>query len=224
MSPPRPSSAAKKRILVVDDHPLVRAGVSGLVNQQPDLAVCASAATAADAKRAVEEHRPDLILLDLMLGHSDGIELIKYFKALHPEIAIVILSMHAEPVYAERALKAGASGYVLKHEEADHVLAAMRGVLGGEVWVSRQMSGFLNHKGVGVQPPQEDSTAAALSDRELHVFQLLGSGLGTRQIADELGLSRKTIETYRDHIKHKLGMNCGADVVARAKAWVRGAG
>jgi len=224
MSGGQPSLAAKKRILVVDDHPLVREGVSKLVNQQKDLIVCGGAASAADAKRAVEETSPDLILLDLMLGHDDGIELIKYFRALHPEIILLILSMHAAPEYAERALRAGASGYVLKHESTEEVLAALRGALRGEICVSRSIRGFLNRKGVGVELRREDATAAALSDRELHVFQLLGSGLGTRQIAAELGLSRKTIETHRDHIKTKLGANCGAEVVMRAKAWVAGAG
>jgi len=204
----------KKRVLIVEDHPLFREGVAQLINKQRDLIVCGAAATAADAKRAVETAAPDVVILDLMLGHSDGLDLIKFLKAIAPQVAVLVISMHDETVYAERALQAGALGYIMKQEASDKVLDAVRAVLCGKTFLSGRMRARTSGNG------GEPVAALPLSDRELHVFRLIGAGLPTRQIAERLTLSVKTIECYRENIKVKLGLCDGAALAARAREWV----
>lgn len=210
----------KKRVLVVDDHPLLREGIVQLLNRQRDLAVCAEAGDAAGAKQTLLDSSPDGVVLDLALGHGDGIELIKQLKALRPDVPILVVSMHEETTFAERALRAGAGGYVMKHQSPDEVLAALRTVLQGDIALSRKMNTLLVRRSLGIEADADDPVKAKLSDRELHVFQLIGTGLATRQIAAELGLSVKTIETYRENLKVKLGLKDGAALVSRAKRWV----
>ncbi len=205
---------AKKRVLIVDDHPLMREGLAQLIGKQRDLIACGEAATAADAKSAVERDAPDVVILDLMLGYSDGLDLIKFLKAIAPQVPVLVISMHDETVYAERALLAGAMGYITKQEASDKVLDAVRAVLRGEAFLSGRMRALLSRSG------GEPVAALPLSDRELHVFRLIGAGLPTRQIAERLTLSVKTIESYRENIKVKLGLADGAALSARAHAWV----
>ena len=206
--------AEKKRILVIDDHPLLREGLSQLINKQPDLAVCGEAATAAEAKAAVENISPDAVVLDLMLGHSDGLELIKFLKAVAPNVAVLVISMHDENVYAERAIQSGALGYIMKEEAPAKVLEALRTVLGGDRFLSPRMMALM------ADAEASGGSEWPLTDRELHVFRLIGAGLSTKQIAQRLSLSGKTIETYRENIKVRLGLRDGAELTARARAWI----
>lgn len=211
------------RILIVDDHPLMRDGLAGLIGNQPDLRVYGKAGGAGQTILAVDDDPPpDLIILDLMLGHEDGLELIKQIRALRPAILILVVSMHDEWIYAERALRAGASGYIMKRESSDEVLAAVHAVLRGEVYLSGRMRVLLAQRGVTDDPCQHLVPQAnpPLSDRELHVFRLIGAGLSTKQIAMELHLSGKTIETYRENLKVKLRLANARELVREAKAWV----
>lgn len=217
-------SKPKARILVVDDHPLLREGVRQLINRQSDLVACGEAADLPGATTAVETCQPDLVLLDLRLGSGDTLEFVKSVKARFPHVSILILSQHDEALYAERVLRAGASGYVMKEEAAQEVLSAIRAVLAGELYVSRKMAILLLHKLLRGRPTAPDNRLAGLSDRELQVFQMLGAGLGSRRIAAELHLSIKTVETHRESLKHKLGLPTGAELVRHATRWVESSG
>ena len=204
----------KKRVLIVDDHPLMREGLAQLIGKQHDLIVCGEAATAAEAKRAIETDAPDVVILDLMLGDSDGLALIKFLSAVAPQIAVLVISLHDETVYAPRALQAGALGYIMKEEASEKVLDAVHAVLRGETFLSGRMRARLSESG------GEPVAALPLSDRELHVFRLIGAELPTKQIAERLTLSGKTIESYRENIKKKLGLADAAALGARAREWV----
>jgi len=206
----------------VDDHPLFRDGLVQLINRQRDLICCGQAGTSAAALTAMEVHCPDFILLDLRLGQEDGLELIKSCKARCPSIAILVISQFDEAIYAERALRAGARGYLMKEEATDEVIRAIRSILDGELYVSRKMSVVVLHKVLKQEPQSASIGVESLSDRELQVFQLLGSGASTRQIANSLHLSVKTIETYRENLKHKLQFSNGVELVRHARAWVQG--
>ena len=211
------------RILIVDDHPLMRDGLAGLIRKEADLNVCGEADNAGSTILAVDDDPPpDLVILDLMLGSEDGLELIKQLRALRPGLLILVISMHDEWIYAERAVRAGASGYIMKKEAPEEVLTAVRAVLGGEVYLSGRMRVLLAQRGVAADPchflvPQADPP---LSDRELHVFRLIGAGLSTKQVAAELHLSGKTIETYRENLKVKLRLSNARELLREAKAWV----
>lgn len=209
----------KIRILVVDDHPLAREGVSQWINRQPDMLVCAQADSLETASAAIASHQPELLLLDLWLGAGDTLEFIKATRARLPGMAIVVLSQHDETLYAERSLRAGARGYVMKQEASGEVLNAIRTVMRGDLYLSRRMTPLLLRR-LLTADANPGATLASLSDRELHVFQLLGAGLSSRQIADELKLSIKTVETHRENIKHKLGIRNAAELVKQANAWV----
>jgi DNA-binding NarL/FixJ family response regulator len=220
---PKSSLAEKTRVLVVDDHPLLRGGLVQLINKEPDLTVCAEAGDAGGTILAVDDDPPpDLVVLDLMLGYSDGLELIKQLRAVRPGLLILVVSMHDELIYAERAIRAGASGYVMKKEASEAVLSAMRRVLAGEIYLSPRMQVLLSEKGLAPEPSRflVPSAEPPLSDRELHVFRLIGAGVSTKQIANELHLSVKTIETYRENLKIKLKLPNAVALAKSAKEWI----
>lgn len=218
------NNSPKARILVVDDHPLLREGVSQLINRQPDLEVCGEADSVQTAFAAVERTKPNVILLDLRLGHGDTLELIKSIKARYPDVYILMLSQYDETTYVERTLRAGADGYVIKQEAAEEVLAAIRTVLAGEMYVSRKLAVLVLHKLLSKKNTTKGPTVESLTDRELQVFQLIGSGLTTRQIAAELRLSVKTIEAHREKIKSKLGLRNASELVHSAVTWMHAKG
>jgi len=213
---------SKKRVLVVDDHPLVREGVVRLLDRQTDFVVCGEIGAAEEIWAAIERGAPDVLLLDLALGRSDGLERIKQLRSSHPALPILIISMHDEELYAVRALKAGASGYLMKTESPDAVVEGLRRVVKGEIAVSARMSTRLIKTALAspFDCDPDDPIRSKLSDRELHVFFLIGSGTGTRDIAQELKLSIKTIETYRENIKVKLHLRDAAELLAAASQWV----
>ncbi len=215
------ASSTKARILVVDDHPLVREGLIGLLGQQSDMVCCGEASTAREAMAALAEHKPDLVILDLRLRGADGLELIKAFKAQIADVRILILSQYDAPLYAERALRAGAMGYVIKEQAPQEVLGAIRTVLGGQVYLARGIAALLLHKFVGTGPRAPQGGLQRLTDRELHVLQLLGAGLSTREIAQELSLSFKTIETHRENLKRKLGLQNASALIHYATNWAQ---
>ncbi len=209
----------KSRVLVVDDHPIVRQGLALMIDQEPDLEVCGEAEEAASALAAIAASRPDVVLLDISLPGPDGIEVLKAIRATDPSLPVLVLSMHDESVYAERALRAGANGYIMKQEATENVLVALRRILRREMYVSdRIASAMLRQIALGTGKPDQ-TPIARLSDRELEVFRLIGEGHGTRRIADELHLSVKTVESYQAHIKEKFGLQSSRDLVQRAIEW-----
>lgn len=224
MTAAAPKPPAKSRVLVVDDHPLLREGIIQFINRQDDLVVCGEADSIASARTAVPRHEPDLLLLDLRLGSGDTIDLIKALKIQYSSMPILVISQYDETLFAEKALRAGARGYVLKQEATEEVLVAIRAVLHGDVYVSRRMAVLVLQK--SFEEPihavaGSDVTVEKLSDRELHVFQMLGAGFTTRQIAAELKLSVKTVESHRENIKHKLGLGNGTELGRCATDWVK---
>src|SRR5215831_5579202 len=213
------ASVERARILVVDDHPMIREGVARLISQQEDLVCCGEAANAAQTMDLVDSQNPDLVILDLRLKGGDGLELIKSLKALHSDLRILILSQYEAPLYAERALRAGAMGYLVKEQGAEEVLSAIRTVLAGQVYLTRGTAALLLHKYVGATSRSSSDHVQELTDRELHVLGLLGAGLSTREIAAELRLSFKTVETHRENIKRKLGLQGAAALIHYATNW-----
>jgi len=219
----RGNAQEKTRVLVVDDHPLLREGLVRMIEGEADLCLCGEADSPATTILAVDDDPPpDLVILDLMLGHADGLELLKQIRLLRPGLPVLVISMHDEAIYAERALRAGAAGFIMKKEAPEEVLGAARAVLRGEIYLSRRMKVLLAQKGLGTEPGPLlfPEASPPLSDRELQVFRLIGAGLPTRQIATELRLSIKTIETYRENLKLKLGLPNARALVQRATQWV----
>jgi DNA-binding NarL/FixJ family response regulator len=214
------SKSGKKRVLIVDDHPIFRFGLAGLITEQSHLEVCGHADSAPMALDSMRRLKPDLVLLDLSLRGTNGIELIKLMKAEEPTLPILVISMHDEAVFGLRSLKAGALGYVMKAEAMNHVAEAISKVLQGKIYVSPKFGEKLIFKAVQSIESGTGSPVDALSDRELEVLQLLGKGHSTRSIADTLHLSVKTIETHRAHIKEKLGFPDSEDMVKFAIDWV----
>ncbi len=208
------------KILLVDDHPIVRQGLGELIEEEPDLSVCGEARDSAEALQVIDARRPDLVIVDISLHDTSGIELIKDLKARHPGLPALVLTMHDETLYAERALRAGARGYVMKEEATENVLAAIRMVLSGQIYLSQKMAARLLSKFVDGPSDYPGSTVESLSDRELQVFELIGQGLGSRQIAQQLHLSIKTIESHREHIKSKLQLTNSTELVRHAVQWV----
>jgi len=204
----------------VDDHPVFRHGISALINAESDLEVCGEASSSPTALDAMRTLSPDVALLDISLPGTNGIELIKLMKAEQPKLPLLMLSMHDESLYALRALKAGALGYVMKAEALTHVLDALRKVLRGEIYVSPRLSERLIFQAIQTAEGGSGSPVDRLSDRELEVLELLGRGFGTKEIAGELHLSVKTIETHRAHIKEKLGFRDAGEMVRFAIDWV----
>lgn len=213
---PRPA-----RLLIVDDHPIVRQGLAQLIEQEVDLAVCGEADDVGSALDAIARLQPDLAIVDIMLKSANGIELIKTVRARWQSLPVLVMSMYDESLYAERALRAGALGYIMKEEATDKMLTAIRRVLAGEVYLSDNMvSGILHRLADG--KVRLGAPLESLTDRELEVFQWIGRGLGTRQIAERLNVSVKTVETYRAHIKEKLNLNSATEVVRHAVQWTQG--
>jgi DNA-binding NarL/FixJ family response regulator len=202
----RETDQHKTRILIVDDHPIVREGLAKLINQEQDMAVCGQAEDAHQAIKAVNTINPDLVIVDISLKETSGMDLIKDIKEKHAGLPVLTLSMHDESLYAERALRAGAQGYIMKQEAPEMVVAAIRSVLAGQVYISDKVTSRMVHKLVGSRADMSTTGVDTLSDRELEVFLLIGRGHGTRQIAEKLFLSAKTIESYRAHIKEKLDL------------------
>ena len=202
--------------MLVDDHAILRQGLAQLISQHQEFIVCGQFEDAAAALVAVLELKPDLVIVDITLKEGNGLELIKSIRAIQPDAHLLVLSMHDEMVYAERALRAGASGYVMKQEAPEQLIAAVRRVLGGEVALSEKMSTRLMHQMVGTQRRDGTSPIERLSDRQLEVFTLIGQGLGTRQIAEQLHLSVKTVESHRAHIKQKLDLKTASQLMHRA--------
>jgi len=210
----------KQAILIVDDHPMLRRGLTALIESEPDLAVCGEAATAEAALQAIRQSKPDLVIVDLALEGSDGLALVKKIKVQHPKTPALVISAHDESLYAERAMRAGARGYVNKQQLADTVLIAIRCVLNDEMYLSEKMGARFAAKFLGARAQQDDSPLAVLTDNALEVFRLIGQGESSRQIAQRLHLSIKTIESYRQQIKQKLTLESGAELVKRATDWV----
>ena len=211
---------ARRRILLVDDHPFMRAGLGQLIDCQPDLVVGGEAGNPAEALQALARQRPDLILTDLTMPGRSGLEFIKDLRAAHPEIPILVVSMHDEAVYAERVLRAGARGYIMKEAGGENLLGAIRQVLRGEVYVSHKMSARILEDLSRRRPRGSTSPIERLTDREFEVFQLIGQGKGTREIAAELHLSPKTVDVHRSHLKEKLGLPDSTALIRHAVRWV----
>jgi len=212
--------AGKARVFVVDDHPIVRQGLSQLINREPDLMVCGEAEDARTALDAIIPSKPDILIVDVSLEGPDGIDLLKTIRSRDAKLPVLMLSMHDESLYAERALRAGANGYIMKQEATDRVLIAIRQILAGEVYVSERMAQKMVHQFIGRSGVARRSAIEELTDRELEVFRLIGQGHGTRQIAEELHLSVKTVESYYAHIKEKLSLKNSREMVQHAVQWV----
>ena len=216
--------AAKIRVLVVDEHPMLRHGIITYFNCQSDVTVCGEADDIPRTQSKVAECRPDLLLIGLRLGTGDSLEFVKALKAQYPKLPILVYSAFEESIFAERALRAGANGYLMKKAGSEEMLTAIRDVLCGRVYVSRELAISAFQKSLETQPQHRLLGRATrvenLSDREMHVFQLIGSGLGTRKIAHALNLSVKTIESHRENIKRKLGLRSGAELTEQATTWM----
>jgi len=209
---------AAKRILIVDDHPMMREGLAQLIEHEPDLCAACQADDAAQALNAIASCAPDLAVVDISLPGKSGLELIKDIHALHPSLPILVLSMHDESLYAERVLRAGGRGYIMKQEGGKKLMEAIRQVLNGQIYVSERISAKILEMFSG-RSTETHSPVEHLTDREFEVFQLIGQGQGTRQIAQHLHLSIKTVEVHRSNIKKKLQLNSGAEVIRYAIRW-----
>jgi DNA-binding NarL/FixJ family response regulator len=209
---------ARRTVFIVDDHPVVREGLSLLISRETDLAVCGVAEEAVTALRRIEEMRPDIAVVDISLNGPDGLDLLKNIRMLDPDLPVLILSMMDELLYAERALRAGANGYIMKQEATEKVLVAVRRILRGEVYLSDRMVSKMLHRFVG-SSPEDRSPICDLTDRELEVFRLIGEGHATRQIAEELHISVKTVESYQAHIKEKLSLKNARELMQWAVQW-----
>jgi DNA-binding NarL/FixJ family response regulator len=216
--------AATKQVLIVDDHPMMRQGLAQLIDNERDLKVCAEADNAAQALDAMIGQNLDLVLLDISLPDKNGLELIKDIRAVKPELPILIVSMHDEALYAERVLRAGARGYIMKQEGGKKLLQAIRQVLTGQIYVSEKMSARILEIFSGRRPQAGTSPVERLSDREFEVFQLIGQGKGTKEIAQHLNLSVKTVEVHRAKIKEKLNVLTATDLVRYAVRWTEAQG
>ncbi len=211
-----------KKILIVDDHPLMRKGLAMTLDAEPDLNVCGQVADAEEALGALEEFDPDLAIVDISLPGMSGLELIKHMQALRPALRTLVVSRHDEALYAERAIRAGARGYVMKLEASDMIVKAVRRVLRGGIYVSEEINERLLLGLAAGRQELAQSPLEVLSDRELEVFELTGRGLGTREIAERLHLSVKTVESYRARIKDKLNLKTAAELMQHAVQWVEG--
>ncbi|MCH1504771.1 response regulator transcription factor [Verrucomicrobiales bacterium] len=211
----------KKRILIVDDHPVMRMGLQQLINSKANLEVCGEAGSAKEAMQQVAELKPDLVLLDMALPDGHGLEVLKDLAVMHDEVDTLVLSSNDESVYAERALKAGARGYIMKEAAATHLVTAIDTILDGQIYVSKQMSQLIVEMFTGKKRKGHTSSPIEkLTDREFEVFQLIGEGKGSREVAGQLGVSIRTIDAHRAHIKEKLALKDSNALVRQAVRWV----
>ena len=213
---------ARSRIYIVDDHAMFREGLRQLIDHEPDLVVCGDAADAQEAMQGVADTHPDLVIVDISLAGTSGIDLIKALKAAHEELPILVVSMHDESLYAERALRAGAMGYVMKQEPSRTVKTALRKVLGGDMHLSEKMASSVITRFMRGSGERSASLLDTLSDRELEVFRMLGQGKGVRQIAEEMSVAIATINSFRNRIKEKLQLKSSTEVMLHAIQWVQG--
>jgi DNA-binding NarL/FixJ family response regulator len=211
--------AKKHRVLLIDDHPIVRQGLALLIDREPDLSVCGEAEGARTGLHAVATLRPDIVVLDISLCGPDGLDVLKEIRMQSGSLPVLILSMHDESIYAERAMRAGANGYIMKQEATEKVLVAIRRILHGEVYLSERLTSTMLQQIVRGTATGKSSPILTLSDRELEIFRLIGEGHSTRRIADELHLSVKTIESHQAHIKEKLALKSGRELVQHAVEW-----
>lgn len=209
----------KIKIFLVDDHPLVREWLTTLLNQQPDFQVCGETGHAPEALQLIATAKPDIAIVDLTLASGSGLDLIKNLKAVQPRVTVLVLSMHDEMLYAERALRAGAGGYIMKSEATQKVIQAVRTVLNGGIYVSPKITSLLAQKLIGGKKENPALPVAELSDRELEVFQLLGRGFSTRQIAEHLHVGFKTVQSYSARIKEKLNLANINELMREAIRW-----
>jgi DNA-binding NarL/FixJ family response regulator len=221
MKRPGKPARVKKQILIVDDHPMMREGLAQLISREKDLAVCGEADTAHDALDKTGRLKPDVVIVDITLPGRSGLELIKDLQAIHAGTLVLVVSMHEESLYAERVLRAGARGYVMKQEGGRKLLEAIRHVLAGQISVSPAISArileiFSGHRAESAQSPIE-----GLTDREFEIFRLIGQGASTRDIAKQLHLSVKTVEVHRLHIKTKLKLSTASELIHRAVRWMQ---
>lgn len=214
-------AADKSRVYIVDDHAMFRDGLRQMINLEPDLTVCGDAADAEQAMADIRQLRPDLVMVDISLAGSSGIDLVKCIKRDFEDLAVLVVSMHDESLYGERALRAGAMGYVMKSEPAKTVLAALRKVLRGEVHISEKMASAVVARFVQGAPKPPPSPLQSLSDRELEVFRMLGQEKGTRQIAEEMNVALPTVATFKNRIKEKLGLRNSTEMILYAIQWFR---
>jgi DNA-binding NarL/FixJ family response regulator len=215
----------QSKILIVDDHPLFREGLRQMIERNPEWGVCGEASDGIEAMRAIPEQKPDLVIVDISLGNSSGIDLIKTIKAQYDDLPVLVLSMHDESLYAERAMRAKAMGYVMKHEPAKTVQAAIAKVLSGSLYLSEKMSTAMLSKFMLGKEDEPGSAVERLSDRELEVFRMLGQGKGTRQIAKELNLTMATINSFRARIKEKLQIKSSSELMLYAmRHWFQESG
>ena len=213
------NQSRRNRIFLIDDHPIVRQGLALLINREVDLEVCGEAQDAPSALTGLAACEPDLIILDISLNGPDGLDLLKTIRLKDAHVPVLVLSMHDESTYAERALRAGANGYIMKHEAAEKVLVAIRRIVCGEVYLSDRLTNKMLQQIVRGTDPVSRSPVSMLSDRELEIYRLIGSGHATRQIADELHISVKTVESYQAHIKVKLSLRSARELVQHAIEW-----
>ena len=210
----------KKKIFIVDDHPIVRDGLTSIINHEKDFEVCGQAGEAREAFKAISELKPDVVITDISLKNSDGIELTKNLNAQYPTLPVIVLSIHDELTYAERALRAGAQAYIMKEVASENIVTAIRTVLSGEIYVSNTMGKKLLHKLAGSKVDTNSTPIDSLSDRELEIFRLIGQGYKPSKIAQSMHLSVKTVETYRARIKEKLNLVDADELLRYAIQWV----
>lgn len=214
-------AAARFKVMLVEDHPMFREHLGELINRDLGMAVCGEADNNRDAMKLIKETKPDIAIVDITLRGSSGLELLKDLKAEGIDLNVLVLSMHDEELYAERALRAGARGYITKNEASSEVINAIRQVMAGEVYVSKRVTSKLLHRMTHKRSDSDLGGVSTLADRELEVFQMLGRGKNTREIAQMLHLGESTVETYRARIKEKLSLRSSADLYLRAGQWVR---
>lgn len=217
-----PAGATVRRVLIVDDHPIVRQGLKRLIEQERDLVVCGEAETVRDARQLIRDTEPDVVIVDLLLRQGDGIELVRDVRAHHPSLPLLVLSMHDEAIYAERMLAAGANGYIMKQAAGDQFLTALRRVLDGGIYVSEAVGNSMIQKFAAGGAYLATNPINRLSNRELQVLQMIGRGMSTREAAEALNLSIKTVESHRQRLKRKLNLTTAAQLVQYAVNWAGG--
>jgi DNA-binding NarL/FixJ family response regulator len=210
----------RRKILLVDDHPIVREGLAQFIGNEPDLAVIGMASGGEEAKQLIAAEMPDLVVTDLSLAGKPGLELVKDLASLHPSLPVLVLSIHDEVLWAERVLRAGAEGYIMKSQPTAQIVSAIRKLLDGEIWVSDKINAILMQKQLQQRKPLKGSPLDLLSDRELEVFHCIGKGMSMREIAGVFNLSSKTVDVHRDHIREKLKVKSSTELIRYAVAYV----